>query len=89
MKKVFILDATIEKPDGSVEQLSAKEAQVLMRPDGQKMLDITVALAKGDGTVTISWIEGQPGQILNVLLGYPYFETEDTSQALPHMAEDD
>jgi hypothetical protein len=66
-KEIFILNATREKPDGTVEQLSNEEAQVLFSPDGYKN-------QMPDGTVTITWIEGQPEDILNILLGYPCFE---------------
>lgn len=52
-KELFIVDAQVEKPDGTVEQLSAEEALTFfMQPDGQR------GQALKDGTYTISWLEG-------------------------------
>jgi hypothetical protein len=69
-KEVFILNATIEKPEGIVEQLNAKEALLFMGFADNIGKHLT-------GTVTITWIEGSPEQILNILSGYPYFEEDD------------
>ncbi len=79
-KRLFILDAEIKRPDGTIEQLSTEEAQVLVRPDGKSIQLPKDGLSGLSGTYdfTITWIEGEPGQILNMLIGYPCFETESS-----------
>lgn len=74
-KRLFILDAEVKRSDGTVEQLSTEEAQAFIRPDG-KSIQLSKDGISSTYDFTITWIEGEPGQILNALLGYPYFETE-------------
>jgi hypothetical protein len=72
-REIFILDAQATLPDGTVQQLSSEEAQALMAGSGVKSLG-----EQGTMDVTISWIEGTPGQILDILCGFPLFEKAET-----------
>jgi hypothetical protein len=68
-REIFILDAQARLSDGTVQPLGSEEAKELMAGSSVKKLS-----EQGTIDVTISWIEGTPGQILNILCGYPVFE---------------
>jgi hypothetical protein len=68
-REIFILNGQATLPDGTVQQLSSEEAKELMTDRGVKKL-----CEQGAMDVTISWIEGTPGQILNILCGRPIFK---------------
>lgn len=60
-KKVYVLRATLKRPDGTVQQLSNEEARRIMFGYNGKY----VGLPPGD--VTVSWVEGTSDQILDFL----------------------
>jgi hypothetical protein len=73
-REIFILDAQATLPDGTKRHFSNEEATTLMQ--GQLPTGLI------DGDVTISWIEGTPVQILQMMGLSSLLEDEDqTKQA--------
>src|SRR5712691_5454721 len=62
-REIFILDAQATMPDGTIQQVSSEESKAIMAGSD------TYKKWSGQGTVdvTITWLEGTPEQIMQML----------------------